>query len=213
MTNIMTNTNKMTTTTTKATTTKATKINNGSTFNILNTYSESTLEELELGEAWYPIAHQFCVDLAKEYGCSLRASTGVVAALSPRNRWENNMSDATNIIRYYLGGPDIPVHTYGRNRSKALDILKGGDPNLVLGGNKVRSFYLNILNPNDESIVTIDSHAYNVWQGAREVGVIVTDKDYKAASLDYIAVAKHLGTKPLHAQAVVWVTFRRIHNI
>ena len=54
------------------------------------------------------------------------------------------------------------------NVDKALAILNGAAPLDILGGDKVRTFYGNIVNPWGEG-VTIDRHAYDIVTG-KQIG-------------------------------------------
>lgn len=65
------------------------------------------------------------------------------------------------------------VHHMGR----AVAIAQGADPNEVLNGHKVRSFYNNIRDPkNQHNDVTVDSHAFSIAMGRR---ISNSDPEYR----------------------------------
>src|SRR5690242_14788521 len=131
---------------------------------LLAAYYRANASDLIEGTEWYSKAHAICERISETHGITLKQACGVIAALSPGRAWEFNVSDAETFISAYQSGArgrQLPiVGTYGRkNVRKSIDILRGVEPLDVLGGSKVRSFYSNILNPENESPVTIDRHA------------------------------------------------------
>jgi hypothetical protein len=153
---------------------------------------------------------------------------GVIAALSPSNRWERNLRDADNLIRAHtLGGYsdalEIKTSTYGPNKIKALAILEGAAPLEVLGGLKVRAFYSCIIGGDD---ICIDGHAYAIWRGERistSSTPKISAKLYSAIAADYTKAAATinsvLGTtyRAYQVQAITWLVWRRMvkggHNV
>jgi len=138
----------------------------------------------------------------------------VTAALSPANKWHRNKKEAETMIQVYSHGGDpntVSSCTYSRNKARAIEALERGLE--VLSGDKTVSFAANILEPEDESIVTIDRHVYNATLGERLVktnrGPKVTPKRYREAAQTFIDVAGHLGIRPNQLQAIVWLTWRR----
>lgn len=99
------------------------------------------------------------------------------------------------------------------NIAKAIDIGRGGDPDKILSGAKVRSFYDNIHNPKGQS-ATIDSHQVR----AMVQKLSLSDKDYQAfirtparysVFRDSLQTsAAKLGILPNQLQAVTWEQWR-----
>jgi hypothetical protein len=174
-------------------------------------YYLATAKEFEDGTDWYCNAHYKCKLLADLYSVPLATVAGIVAALSPRNKWERNLIDAELVL---LHGEEASVATFTSNRTKAVRILNGEPPLSVLSGNKVRSFYECILDPS-VYIVCVDSHAYAiaVGNGERIKPKVITDAQYLAISQAYQAVAKELVLLPNQLQAITWLAYRRIHRI
>ena len=77
------------------------------TRNILAVFALATAGELQEGLDWYHRANRVAAEIASAHGISLETAAGVIADLSPNNRWERNIVDAENIIRAYsIGGAE-----------------------------------------------------------------------------------------------------------
>lgn len=191
--------------------------------NILAIHQLATLTEQQDGVTWYPRARAIAQGLADRYGIHQAEAAGVLAALSPRNKWERNVSDADALIAAYVaGGAEqarlTKVCTFGANKEKAVRILEAGvltdaDVLAILSGPKLREFYSCIQGIAD---VCIDGHAYCIWAGERTglkdvpaIGVKLR-KEIKA---DYATAADQLGMTAAALQAITWVTWRRIHGV
>jgi hypothetical protein len=166
--------------------------------------------------------------LSEAYDLSLGQCVGVIAALSPNNKWSRNCIDAEAMIKAWHYGVDpttVKVCTFNPNKAKAAEILTLQDPSSVniaaiLNGRKVSAFFLSIMG--DPNAVCVDGHAYAIWIGER-LPVNQTPKLgiglYNDISRAYVLVAKRseqlCGEKltPTQIQAVTWVTYRRIFNI
>lgn len=189
--------------------------------NILSVYIRANEYDREEGLHWYRNARDSGKAFACRYNITLETAVGVIAALSPGRNWGMNLLEAEEFIREYTKGRrgrDLPiVGTYGyRNIRKTIAILESAKPLDVLGGNKVRSFYANILDPLG-SEVTIDRHAKglairsNSIKGAtNETDAIVTNAEYPFYAKHYVKLADRLGIIPNQLQAICWVTWRRL---
>lgn len=181
--------------------------------------------DLAAGIEWYARAERLGHRLANEYGCTFEQAVGVIAALSPNNRWARNCADAEAMCQAWAVGADpetVTVCTYGVNRAKAATILAMAEPSqaaiaAVLNGRKVTAFFLSITGRQDA--VCVDGHAYAIWLGQRvpttktpNIGV----KLYAEIARAYCLVAKRSAAlcgealTPAQVQAVTWVTYRRM---
>ena len=191
--------------------------------NIQAVYGLANATDRAQGAAWYPQAKAAAQALTDAYGVRLEVAIGVIAALSPRNRWERNLADAESLIKVYRVDPDsaagVKVCTFGKNKAKALQILALTDANwdsvlAILSGPKLREFASCIMG--DDQEVCIDGHAYSVWLGDRvtlakvpAIGV----KLRRTIKADYQAAAEALGVSPSTVQAITWCAWRRIHGV
>lgn len=187
--------------------------------NIFQVYSRSDRKDLIAGMCAYQNYHDTMRKIAKRFGVHDRVVMGCFAALSPNNDYNGNLKDTETVISTFLDGKSVEsanVTTYKPNRTKAWSICQGEAPLDVLGGKKVRSFYQNIVDPDDEVPVTIDGHMYSVWMLQRfnmSDAKVGSGKQYDIIADDYRAVAKTLGVLPNVLQATCWFTWKRINLI
>jgi len=180
------------------------------------------------GVDWYNRAHKLGVRLIHAYdGLTLGQAVGVIAALSPNNKWVRNCVDAESMIKAWHYGADpisVKVCTYNPNKAKAAAILALTADDLetdtiteILNGRKVVAFYRSIMG--DPDAVCVDGHAYAVWLGER----ITTQKTpslgvklYADIARAYQLVAKRsfnlcgVTLSATQVQATAWVTYRRL---
>lgn len=188
--------------------------------NILAVFFTAGPLEIQQGKEWYFHASLIAKGMVTPE-VNFHAVAGVIAALSPNNRWERNIRDAEALIKAYSFGEEldtIKVSTFGRNKQKALQILRGESPLDVLGGRKVRSFYQCIIGGED---VCIDGHAYSVWLGQRistSSTPKISDKLYDKIAEDYRTATKQINQitgqdyRPSDVQAITWVVYRKLVN-
>ena len=80
----------------------------------------------------------------------------------------------------------------------------------------MRSFYANILRPDDPGPVTVDRHAVSILandRGEERKRTLERMGAYTYCAGMYRDAARTLGIMPHQAQAIAWVTWRRIHNV
>ena len=195
---------------------------------IVAKFTLATSQEVQLGGDWYPSALKIASRIANKYGLRTEVVAGVIAALSPNNRWERNIVDAEAIIKCWAAGGtrtdilNVKVCTYGKMKAKAVDILTRDIPIVeILNGKKIIEFFNCITNPalND---VCIDGHAYSVWFGQRltmkEVPAIGKKLRHQIKT-DYCDATAFINEEldtaytPADIQAITWVTHKRIHNV
>ncbi len=190
--------------------------------NILKLYRQATQEDTSNGVEWYARAERMAKAIAQDAGLPLPTVIGVMAALSPNNRWERNCRDAATMCQAWVAGEGMDsfkVSCYNTMKQKAWAILDLGltdDEDILshLNGQKIRSFYSNIRGLDE---VTIDGHALNIARGKREG--LTSDKtnmgkrEYRELQEAYVKAAKRVGVKPHVLQAITWTTWKRIHNI
>ena len=182
----------------------------------------SSAADVAEGLAWYRTANTAAIELSDRYGIDVTTACGVIAALSPRNKWTRNLIDAENLINVYVtAGADacseVKVCTFGKNKAKAMCILDC-IPTLdvvesILSGPKLKEFFRCIIGQDD---VCIDGHAYSIWFGDRialskvpSIGV----KLRRTIRADYLAVASANNMTGYEVQAVTWVCHRRLHSV
>lgn len=187
----------------------------------------STTDIIE-GKEWYDRAHRLAIQFIHKYdGLTMGQAVGVIAALSPNNKWERNCIDAEAMIKtWHINGDYnvIKVCTFNKNKQKAIDILsldmESADAEAIqtiLSGQKIVSFYRSIMGDHDN--VCVDGHAYAVFMGERIPTTktpSLTPKVYETIQRAYRLVSKRSvelcghQLSPIEVQAVTWVTYRRL---
>jgi len=175
------------------------------TRNITRIYRAASPEEVAAGLAWYEEARQLARDLDPD---NPSRAAAVIAALSPRESWTNNVRLAT--MAYADREQRLP--TLQVNARKARAIMAGADPRDILTGKKTRNFWQNIAG--DESAVTVDRHAFDVAVGKvtddRTRSILSRKGQYESIADLYRRAAKRLGVTPAQVQAVTWVAWRNL---
>lgn len=183
-----------------------------STRNVTKAYRLATDLDLSEGWEWYASAKAYAATLDD----NVSRAAGIIAALSPCSSWTINKSMAA---QWYEGRRN--VHT-APNVAKAQRIWDGEDPMTVLGGPKVRAFYLNIMGIDDKESVTIDRHAMMVCEGRvisdKELATFFNVRNNRRYAEEYRRAASILSKEcgmplsPAQVQAVTWVWWRRNHS-
>lgn len=194
---------------------------------ILKVFADATPEEIQTGIDWYAVANREAQALADDHGMPLHVVVGVIAALSPNNRWERNLIDAASMLQAWKDGAsveNVTVCTYKPMRAKAWLILEthkvcdgGADVETVLdilNGQKIVAFAECILG---RDACCIDGHALNIARGKREA--LTSDKTHIGKRLfrdlqrAYSNAGKLRGYTAFEMQAITWTVWRRQHGI
>lgn len=172
--------------------------------NLDNYFSLATDGDIGNGIAWYKQAHYICKDLAKQYNTKLETVASIISALSPRNRWDQNIKDTMTVldaIHRDLTPDDVKVCTFHKNKRKAF--LLGKDQASITDKSlKTFSFVNNIANL-DASYITID-----VWHLRACFGKTINTTPNRIAYNQIkkltIAKAEAKGLKGFEYQAIIW---------
>ena len=192
------------------------------TKNIIAIYKLAKPSEIYDGLSWYINAKKDCQEIADKFKIPLHISVSQVSALSPNNKWDRNIINAHDLIEAFIDGNDmdsIKVSTYHKMKQKAWSILEAmpsyDETVTILNGKKIVSFFKNIMG--DESEITIDGHARNIYyndkQGLTTPNTNIRKSEYADIQKAYQRASKKLGIKAYELQAITWVTWKRIHNI
>lgn len=160
-------------------------------------------EDINGGLNWYKQANEICQDIAIKYGTTTFIASGVISALSPRNKWDKNIIDAYTVfesIKNNVSATETKVSTFHVNKFKAFAIANG----LVEITNdslKTYSFCQNIAYLNNDYI-TIDvwhlRACFNETKGA--IGALAYEQIKKLT----LSKATKLGLKGFEYQAILW---------
>jgi len=178
--------------------------------NVLSVYRAATDEQIVAGTEWYPNALQYAIWLDPFH--PFRAA-GIIAALSPKNGWDNNKAKAT--LLYSQKGDGTGCGMRGKHGNGPVDkaerIYHGEDPLDVLGGNKTRNFFCTIMDPLHD-IAVIDAHSHDAAIGRptsdKERSILQRKGEYDRYAQAYGDAAAREGLPVSVIQAVTWVSWR-----
>jgi len=173
--------------------------------NIKRVYNEATAAEKDYWGNWYYNAQKDVKNLSNIFKIRFDVTAAIVAALSPGNKWVDNLIAAAKLIK----GESI-IHAYPDNIRKALEIKKTNIPKV--SGPKVTVFYQSLIDPDSvKSQVVSDGHAINVWMGKKlslRSAPSISKKIRNKIESDYIKAAEELGVSPQSVQAVTWYIWK-----
>ena len=172
--------------------------------NLDNYFALATDSDIDNGIAWYKQAHYICRDLAKQYNVPTEVVASIVSALSPRNKWNQNIKDTItvlNAIHHNLSPDDIKVCTFHKNKYKAF-LLGQRKAQITEQSLKTFNFVRNIADL-DENCITID-----VWHLRACFGKTMknapTPTIYNQIRRLTLAKAEAKGLKGFEYQAIIW---------
>ncbi len=170
--------------------------------NIVATFRRATPEQRAAGASWYDEAHALARALDP---FNVQRAAGVIAALSPRMPWEQNVTLA---VRAYADGQASGAPF----ADMATRILRGEPVTQVLRGPKTRAFALTIADPAHATTVVVDRHALSIILGRQstdaDAKALARKGAYDACARAYVAAAEILGMSATVVQATTWVVWR-----
>jgi hypothetical protein len=174
---------------------------------------------LPSGNTWYHQANSMVKTLADAKGVDFNICAGIVAILSPRVKWVTtkghftNLDAAKNLIDGCQAGDSTEVICskvagFNSNVRKAIRLLETGDLSLVTG-NKVASFYANIVDPDNDDNVTIDSWMIAVGfdfdlTSGKDNQKTLTDNQYQVVKTALQVIAERYAIGAVSLQAIIW---------
>jgi hypothetical protein len=180
--------------------------------NLDNYFALATDKDIDSGIAWYKQAHYICKDLAERYNTKLETVASIISALSPRNRWPQNIKDTKTVLDAIHSGlsPDqVKVCTFHKNKEKAF-LLAKEQTSITEKSLKTFSFVNNIAKL-DKASITID-----VWHLRACFGTTIRStpsrKAYDQIRLLTIEKAKQKGLNGYEYQAIIWNSVKNNFN-
>lgn len=168
---------------------------------LLSIYSAAAPDVIEAGRLWYPGAENVIADLSREFSLGRPRVAAIVAVLSPRQRWRKNIEGA----RAVLEGEPWRAPGYDVNRDKAVALAAGAPLEAIIGGDKVTSFWANLIG--SRTAVTVD-----VWAQRAALGYYHRHQPkrgrYERLVSIYRAAAEAAGETPREFQSIVWNAIR-----
>lgn len=178
--------------------------------NLRQVWAGTTETDKACGRAWYPDAQAIVREWSAHYGLPVETVASIVAALSPRCRWERNLVCATNVLDGHpisLGEGALRV-----NYLKAVDILRDRATSIMpyfKSAPKVASFQQNL--QGNMEFVTVDVHAAQAAMKDPTFKTGLTWNAYTVFAAAYAANAAELGIPPAEYQAILWCAWKRMY--
>lgn len=172
-------------------------------------FNLGTKEQIKDGKKWYFEANQFILETSQKYGFDAYTVGGVLSALSPRNKWEQNKKDTIKVLKAVNNGiepENIKVCTFHTNKFKAFAIAK---KETMITDKSLKTFnFIHNCALLDPSMVTIDIWALRacIWGSAIKIDSAQIGRiAYGQIKSLFLHKAKKLGLKGYEYQAILWV--------
>lgn len=180
------------------------------------------------GMEWYRQANGFALELAGTYNTTPEIASAILSALSPRMPWLRNKTVARYVLQNLASvdgmDPIEAAKTFGKglysNFAMAVKIARGEDIANTLTGTKRRSFYNNIVSPDNGDSVTIDTWMVRALMNTvptlnldaatkllkkNETALGGTGMGYYALAESCRTVAEKMSITPCQVQALYWI--------
>jgi hypothetical protein len=148
---------------------------------------------------WYRDAGYDCQNIAKEFGLSLAVACGLVAAWSPRMRWDRNLLVAREHMQ---GKKHLGMDKSAQRADRVL--VHGIDALNTPTGHKTHNFAWNLFG--DYNAVTIDTHMISA--AGLEQENVSSGLMYEELSQAVRRLAKRHGLQNAEMQALIWIAQR-----
>lgn len=168
---------------------------------LLSIYGAASGDVIEAGRLWYPDAENVIADLSREYQLGRPRVAAIVAVLSPRQRWRKNIEGA----RAVLEGEPWRAPGFDGNRHKAEALAAGEPLEVIIGGEKVTSFWANLIG--SRTAVTVDVWAQRAALGHYHPHQPKRGRYDRLVSI-YRAAAESAGETPREFQSIIWNAIR-----
>jgi len=189
---------------------------------IIRFYELATVNELQTGLNWYKDANEYCKELAGRFDISIQQAAGIIAVFSPQAGWTENKRYA---VSFLINPKNILRSMVQVIKAKRILKLKS-EADIYHAQSttgqafKTKSFYLNILNPDIATDVTVDRHAIaiciqspsNTFALSQDYAKY-TEGQYRFFANCYIKAAAKFDILPHQLQAITWIVYRRIRDL
>jgi len=178
-------------------------------------FNIATKQDIKAGLNWYKNANKQAANIAKKYNLDVYKVSQVISALSPRNKWKQNLKDADKVCEAFvlaLHPVDIKVCTFHTNKFKAFNIL-ANNVNITNNSLKTFNFVNNIAYLNND-FLTIDiwhlraCFKDNISINSSSIGKTA----YQQIKSLTIKKASKLNLNGFELQAIIWITTQKYFN-
>ena len=174
-------------------------------------FNIATDDQVKDGLKWYKEANKIVLNIATEYKNDPYKVASVLSALSPRNKWKQNIADTIKVCKAWTEGKtpeDIKVCTFHTNKFKAFAIL---DDKVKITDKSLKTFnFVRNIAFLDPTAVTVD-----IWHLRACFDKIIKIDNASIGRVAYrqikkltLAKAEKLGITGFEFQAIVWTSIR-----
>lgn len=190
--------------------------------NLHSLWDQAAPDDITEGIRAYGRYHATLRGFADYYGFELQTTVEAFAALSPNNDYKGNLRSLASVLQHVRNDCKRPytVSTYRACAERAITYLTG-EVNFLskVKGMKITAFRHNLIYPLTSRKVTVDGHMYAAYVGKRltmkeaalELGRGKTK--YNEVAQAITTVAREHNILPCEAQAVLWITRKRVNAI
>lgn len=188
--------------------------------NLRRIYAEADEDDIREGRLAYRRYNAVMRSFAEAYDAPLDRTLAAFCALSPNNDYFGNLRSLASVLAAVRDGVPcdrVTVSTYNHCRDRAYSYVTGETCFLSKSkGLKIRSFYFNILDPEDRRHVTIDGHMKAAYEGrdmTMKEAVVKTKGEYLRIAAATKRLARAEGMIPNQLQATIWFARKRTRRI
>lgn len=174
-------------------------------------FNIATDDQVKDGLKWYKEANKIVLNIATEYKIDPYKVASVLSALSPRNKWKQNIADTIKVCKAWTEGKtpeDIKVCTFHTNKFKAFAIL---DDKVKITDKSLKTFnFVRNIAFLDPTAVTVD-----IWHLRACFDKIIKIDNASIGRVAYrqikkltLSKAEKLGITGFEFQAIVWTSIR-----
>ena len=174
-------------------------------------FNIATDDQIKEGLKWYQEANKIVLNIATEYKIDPYKVASVLSALSPRNKWKQNIADTIKVCKAWTEGKtpeDIKVCTFHTNKFKAFAIL---DDKVKITDKSLKTFnFVRNIAFLDPTALTVD-----IWHLRACFDKIIKIDNASIGRVAYkqikkltLAKAEKLGITGFEFQAIVWTSIR-----
>ena len=183
--------------------------------NLDQLFNLASNEQIKQGIEWYKIANKEANKIAKKYNLDVYKVAEVISALSPRNKWKQNIKDADKLCEAFTLGlhpTNIKVCTFHTNKFKAFNILAS---NTQITNNSLKTFnFVNNIAYLNNDFLTIDIwHLRACFNNMIKISSATIGKiAYQQIKDLTIKKANKLGLTGFEFQAIIWLSAQKNIN-
>lgn len=172
------------------------------------------------GKLAYGRYREVLTSVALRYDIPLERAVAGFVALSPNSDYLGNLRSLVSVLEGIRDGVNvdqITISTYNHCRDRAYEYLTGiTDFWETTKGPKIRSFFRNIMDPDDPEWVTIDGHMVAAWLDKQLVmkdALLRGPQAYQTVAAGVRQLARETGLVTNQVQAIIWFTRKRVLKI